>query len=61
MILVPASGIAAWGAGIEAAAGVHETSVNALMLLALGHAAMGLFHHYVWKDGTLTRMVKASA
>jgi cytochrome b561 len=29
------------------------------MIVALGHAAMALFHQYVLKDGLLRRMMRA--
>lgn len=34
----------------------HEWAANLLLLLAAGHAAVALFHQYVWRDGVLTRM-----
>jgi len=33
--------------------------MNAMMILALGHAAMALFHQYVLKDGLLLKMMRA--
>lgn len=35
---------------------VHETLSNALLILAGLHAAAGLFHHWVLRDGVLRRM-----
>lgn len=58
MIVVPMLGMARWGGGIEVAGEVHEVAANTLMLLALGHAAVAIWHQYVRKDGTLTRMLR---
>lgn len=60
MIAVPALGAITWYGGIEATADLHVLAMNAMMLLALGHAAVALFHHLVLKDGLLTRMVRAN-
>jgi len=35
----------------------HETLANAVLIVAGLHAAAGLFHHYVWRDATLRRML----
>lgn len=56
MLLIPVSGIAAWGAGIGAAGEVHEIAVNLTLLLVLGHAAAAMLHQFVLKDGVLDRM-----
>ena len=37
--------------------GVHELCADALGIVALGHAAAALFHHWVLRDRTLTRML----
>ena len=60
MVAVPALGAITWYGGIEATADLHVLAMNAMMLLALGHAALALFHQFVLKDGLLTRMVRAS-
>lgn len=36
---------------------LHETAGNALMWLAIFHAAAALFHHFVRRDDTLRRML----
>ncbi len=36
---------------------VHEVLANALLVLALLHAAAALFHHWVLRDRTLVRML----
>jgi len=38
---------------------LHALSANILIWLAGFHAAMGLAHHFVWKDGVLRRMLPA--
>lgn len=56
MVLAPATGLAAWYGGIEAAAEVHEIFKPLLILLVAGHVAASLFHQFVLKDGLLLRM-----
>ena len=56
MITVPALGVAAWFFGVGPAADLHVLVMNAMMVLILGHAAMAIFHHYVLRDGLLSRM-----
>ena len=59
MIAVPALGAITWFGGIDATADFHVLAMNAMMLLALGHAAMALLHQFVLKDGLLVRMLRA--
>lgn len=40
--------------------GVHETLANALVILALLHAAAAFVHHWVFRDRTLKRMLGAA-
>lgn len=40
---------------------VHETLANALVILALLHAAAALMHHYLLKDDVLVRMLPGPA
>jgi cytochrome b561 len=35
----------------------HKLVANALLLLSLAHAAMGVAHHFIFKDGVLRRML----
>jgi cytochrome b561 len=56
MVLTPALGAATWYGGIGFTAELHDISSSALMLVALGHAAMAIYHQFILKDGTLTRM-----
>lgn len=59
MLAAPALGAVTWFGGIESTADLHVLAMNALMILALGHAAMAMLHHFVFKDGLLLRMVRA--
>ncbi len=56
MVLTPALGAATWYGGIGFTAELHEISSSAFMLVALGHAAMAIYHQFILKDGTLLRM-----
>jgi len=58
MVLTPALGALAWNAHSEAVGELHETVGSALMLVALGHALVALWHQYVKKDGSLTRITR---
>jgi len=58
MIAVPLGGISIWFLGMDNG-DVHGFFGTALLLIALGHAAMALYHQYVLKDGLLRRMMKA--
>jgi cytochrome b561 len=42
---------------VRATKEVHELLANALLIVALGHAAMALAHHRFLKDATLRRML----
>lgn len=59
MLAVPVLGAATWFGGMDATADPHVIAVNVLMILALGHAAMAIFHQYVLRDGLLARMLRA--
>jgi cytochrome b561 len=37
--------------------GLHQLAANALVIVALGHAAAALFHHWALRDRTLARML----
>lgn len=58
MIAVPLGGVATFFLGIDVGE-IHELAANVLVVLALGHAALALYHQYVLKDGLLRRMMKA--
>jgi cytochrome b561 len=58
MLVAPALGALTWFGGLESTADLHVLAVNALMILALGHAAMAMVHQFVFKDGLLLRMVR---
>ncbi len=59
LLVVPMLGGLAWFGGLRALGDPHEVLANALLVVAGGHAVMALVHHYVIKDGTLTRMLRA--
>jgi cytochrome b561 len=58
MIAVPLGGVSIWFFGMNNGE-VHGLFANVLLIIALGHAAMALYHQYVLKDGLLRRMMKA--
>lgn len=58
VIIVPLMGAVSWFGGVESLSMPHGILGKALMLLALGHAAMAIWHQFVKKDGTLLRMLK---
>lgn len=58
MIAVPLGGVAVFFLGLDLG-DVHGLAANLLMLVALGHALMALYHQYVLKDGLLRRMMRA--
>ncbi|SEM67958.1 cytochrome b561 [Loktanella fryxellensis] len=60
MIVAPTMGALAWYAGLRQLGDPHVLVANTLMILALGYAVMGLYHHYIRKDGTLTRMTRGT-
>ena len=37
--------------------GWHATAANVILVVAGLHAAAALFHHYIWRDGVLRRML----
>lgn len=58
IVLVPLAGGLAWFAGIEALGDVHALLANVLMIVAGLHAAAGLYHGLVLKDGVMRRMLR---
>lgn len=61
MVAVPALGAATWYGHLRSLGDVHETLGNLLIIVALGHVGAALWHHFVQKDGTLTRMTRPGA
>jgi cytochrome b561 len=59
MILMPASGAAAWFGGLEVAAQGHNILKIALLALVALHVAGALWHQFVLKDGLIARMGRA--
>ena len=58
LVGVPAGGTVVWFLGQPSLGEVHELGGNVLLILAGGHAALALGHHYIRKDGTLRRMLR---
>lgn len=58
MLAVPLGGALVWYLGADSLGELHELAGNALFFLALAHAALALFHHYVLRDGLLGRMIR---
>lgn len=56
MLAVPALGAVTWFGKMDSFGDLHVLVMNTLMLVILGHAAMAIFHHYVLKDGLLSKM-----
>ncbi|GAA3864101.1 cytochrome b [Celeribacter arenosi] len=56
LVLVPVSGIAAWGIGIRTAGDVHEVLVNLTLAIVVLHAGAAIYHQFYLKDGLLNRM-----
>lgn len=59
LVLVPLSGMAAWGGGIVPAAGVHGLLFTGLFFLVLLHLVAALYHQYYLKDGLIRRMMRS--
>lgn len=57
LLAVPVMGFLTWIVGLRDLGDLHGLFGKAILLVALGHAVMALWHHYVKKDGTLTRML----
>lgn len=58
MLAVPLGGAMVFFAGFGQFGGVHALAANLLMVLALGHALIALYHQYVVKDRLLLRMMR---
>lgn len=57
MIAVPMGGISVWFLGLDVGE-FHGLAANVLMIVALGHVLMALYHQYLLKDGLLRRMMR---
>ncbi|SMY08734.1 cytochrome b [Flavimaricola marinus] len=58
LLAVPLGGFLTWIVGIQDLGDLHGLAGKALMIVALGHAAMAIYHQFVKKDGTLMRMLR---
>jgi cytochrome b561 len=58
LILLPATGAAAWFLDIHTAGDMHEVLFNLGMLLVGLHVAAALYHQFVRNDGLLLRMLR---
>lgn len=58
MFLAPLLGAATWYLKIDILGDPHAIVANALMVVALGHTLVALYHHYFLKDATLRRMTR---
>lgn len=56
--LAPLAGAVAWFGGVEDAGDLHQILANLLILAAGGHAAIALWHHFMLRDGLLSRMFR---
>ena len=61
VLIVPLLGAATWFGGMRDLSEFHDLAGKALMLLALGHAGMAVWHQVIKKDGTLTKMLRAKS
>lgn len=58
LILLPVSGVMAWGGRMEGAGDAHEVLRALLMVLILAHVGAVVVHQVVWKTGLITRMMR---
>lgn len=58
VLAVPLLGAITWFGGVRGLSEVHEIAGQLLMLTALGHAAIAIWHQFAKKDGTLMRMIR---
>lgn len=61
MIAVPVTGLVAWFGGIHTAGEIHEFGKPAFIILIVLHVAGALYHQFVLKDRTLSRMATTRA
>jgi len=57
LLLVPASGMAAWFLGAPAAGEAHEVLKTLLLIVLLLHVAAALMHQFVLRDNLIARMM----
>lgn len=56
LVLIPATGIAAWFFGVHDAGEIHQLVFTAGWMLACLHVVAVLYRQFVRRDGTLLRM-----
>ena len=59
LILMPASGAAAWFLGQKVPAEAHGLMFNIFALLIFAHIGAALWHRFVRRDGVMQRMLRA--
>lgn len=57
LVLIPVSGITAWGFGVKVAGAVHSNLFGILFLTVMVHAFAAIYHHYILRDKFLRRMM----
>jgi cytochrome b561 len=57
MIAVPLGGVSIWFLGMDNGE-IHGFFASVLLVVALGHASIAIFHHFVLKDGLIRRMMR---
>lgn len=60
LVLLPLSGVAAWGGQIEAAGEIHEILKTLMLLLIIAHIGAALIHQFFWKTNLMDRMRRPS-
>ena len=58
LLAVPLGGFLTWIVGLRDLGEVHGLAGQALMIVALGHAVIAIWHHAIAKDDTLRRMIR---
>ena len=58
LIAVPLGGFMTWIVGLRDLGDMHGLAGQAVMVVALGHALMAIWHQVIQKDGTLMRMLR---
>lgn len=59
LFVVPALGAITWFGGFDATGEPHVLMANVILAVAGLHALLALFHQFVLKDGSLSRMLRS--